>query len=191
MLNAQSPDRRVAGRVERQVNRVTPELFARYPDAPTLAASAAEDLERIIRPTGFHRLKAANLRAMAQALCDRHDGQVPRTLGALCKLPGVTRKSANIVLGNYFGLSAGIVVDSHVRRVSQRLGLTDAHDARDVERDLAAVLPRARWIDLGNELIWHGERVCHAREPGCGECALAAECPSVREPADPYGLGWS
>lgn len=185
MLSAQSPNRRGSGG-DRQINRITPTLFARYPDARALAKADSAELQDLIRPTGFYRLKAANLRAMARALDERHGGEVPRTMGALGKLPGVTRKTANMVLGNYFGLAVGFIVDSHVRRVSRRLGLTDAHDARDVERDLMAAVPRDRWIDVANELIWHGERVCHAREPQCGACRLHGECPSYRSPYDPY-----
>lgn len=188
ILSAQSPDRRKSGRVERVVNQVTPALFDRYPDARALAAADPGELERIIRPTGFYRLKASKLLSLAQALADRHGGEVPHTMGALGKLPGVTRKTANLVLGNFFGLTVGIAVDSHVRRVSRRLGLTRAHDARAVERDLMAVLPRVRWIDIANEITWHGERVCHPREPSCDACPLATECPSFTPAPDPYAL---
>lgn len=191
ILRSQSPARRVGDRIDRLVNQVTPALFARYPDAHALAEAEPRDLEPLIQPTGFYRLKARQLREVAEALVARHHGEVPRTLGKLLRLPGITRKTANAVLGNFFGISVGVVVDSHVRRVSQRLGLTAHHDAEAVERDLMAVLPRERWIDIANELIWHGQRVCHAREPACTSCALASDCPSERPPDDPYGLGWS
>ena len=191
MLGEHSADRRVGDRIARRVNQVTPALFARYRDANALARARTATLERIIRPTGFFRLKARNLRAMADALVSRHDGRVPRTMGELARLPGVTRETASAVLGNYFGIATGMVVDSHVRRVSQRLGFTEHSAAADVERALKALLPRARWIDLANELNWHGRHVCHAREPRCQECPLATECPSEVPAPDPYGLGWS
>lgn len=175
ILNTQSPRRRIV----REVNRVTPHLFARYPTPRALARAGTEALEAIIRPTGFYRFKAKQLRAAARALIDEHDGEVPQTMGALARLPGVSRKVANVVLSNYFGVSVGMVVDIHVRRVSRRLGLTDASDAAGVERDLLALLPKERRIDVANEFIWHGRRVCHARNPTCDACPLASVCPSA------------
>jgi endonuclease-3 len=172
MLSAQTTDRRV--------NQVTPALFARYPDVHALAGARPQDLELVIRPTGFYRMKARHLIAMARAVVERHGGEIPGTMGELVKLPGVARKTANVVLGTWFCVAAGVVVDTHVSRVSRRLGLTGHTDARDIERDLMALVPRERWIDVSHELIWHGRRICHARVPACEECALARLCPSAR-----------
>lgn len=174
-----------------RVNRVTPALFARYPDARALAQARPDELEAVIRPTGFYRFKAARLRQLAQVLCERHAGEVPRTLGALMRLPGVTRKTANAVLGDFFGLSRGFIVDPHVLRVSRRLGLTAAADPKAAERDLMALLPRERWIDLGNQLMWHGRRVCRVKQPRCHACALAPACPSsvIDDRPFPWGHG--
>lgn len=175
MLSAQTTDRRV--------NQVTPALFARYPDARALSGADPGELERLIRPTGFYRMKAKRLIEMARLLEQRHGGEVPRTMSELTRLPGVARKTANVVLGVAFGLSTGVVVDTHVRRVSRRLGLTDHTDPVDIERDLMELIPRWRWIDVGHELIWHGRRLCHARRPACDRCALAPLCPGAELPA--------
>lgn len=177
LLSAQSTDKRI--------NQVTPALFARYPDARALAGADPAELEDLIRSTGFFRMKAKHLLAMAQAVVTRHGGEIPRTMRELVALPGVARKTANVVLGNAFGLSSGIVVDTHVQRVTQRLGLTAETQPEKIERDLMKLVPRVRWIDFGNQIIWHGRRICHARAPACEQCPLAPLCPSARlgEPA--------
>ena len=171
ILSAQCTDARV--------NLVTPALFARYPTADALAASAPDDLESLIRPTGFFRAKAKNLRAMAARLVVGHGGDVPRDLDALTALPGVGRKTANVVLGNAFQVASGVVVDTHVKRLAHRLGLTASRDPVVIERDLIAAVPRKEWVDLSHRLIDHGRKVCVARKPRCGGCALAAICPKV------------
>ena len=171
ILSAQCTDKRV--------NMVTPVLFARYPDARALAGATQHDVEEIIRSTGFFRSKATNLIAMAKALVERHGGEVPRDMDALTKLPGVGRKTANVVLGNAFSVSEGIVVDTHVTRLSRRLGLTTEEDAVKIENGLIPLFPRERWTMLSHLLIEHGRQVCVARKPRCAECALAAACPSA------------
>ena len=174
ILAAQSTDK--------LINTVTPTLFARYPDAAALAAADPAELETIVHSTGFFRAKARSLLGMARALVERHGGEVPQTMEALVALPGVARKTANVVLGNVFGRADGIVVDTHVTRLSQRLGLTTQTDPVKIEQDLMAVLPQAEWIRFSNRLIWHGRRVCHAKKPLCGECDLAPLCPSAEIP---------
>ena len=171
ILSAQCTDKRV--------NLVTPVLFARYPDARALAAAKQEDLEEIIRSTGFFRNKASNLIAMANALVERHGGDVPRDMVALTSLPGVGRKTANVILGNAFGVNEGIVVDTHVTRLSRRLGLTTEDDPVKIESALVPLFPRERWTMLAHLLIEHGRKICDARKPKCGECALATACPSA------------
>lgn len=171
ILSAQCTDARV--------NMVTPALFARFPDAPRLAAAAQEDVEEIVRSTGFFRSKATNLRGMAAALVERHDGEVPRELDALTVLPGVGRKTANVVLGNAFAIESGIVVDTHVGRLSKRLGLTAHNDPVKIEADLVKVVPRGQWTLWSHLLIWHGRRRCFARNPDCGACDLADLCPTA------------
>src|SRR5690606_17920583 len=148
ILAAQSTDR--------QINLITPALFARYPDAAALAQADPAELEAIIHSSGFFRAKARNLIAMARRLCEAYGGEVPRTMAELVTLPGVARKTANVVLGTWFGIAEGIVVDTHVRRLAGRLGLSAATDPVEVERDLMAVIPRDRWIDVAHQLIWHG-----------------------------------
>ncbi|NUO64968.1 MAG: endonuclease III [Gemmatimonadaceae bacterium] len=170
ILSAQCTDKRV--------NMVTPVLFAKYPDARSLAAAAQEDVEEIIRSTGFFRNKAQNIIAMAGALVDRHGGEVPREMDALTALPGVGRKTANVVLGNAFGRNEGIVVDTHVSRLSQRLGLTRETDPVKIESALVPLFPRERWTMLSHLLIEHGRQICDARKPRCGDCPIAALCPS-------------
>jgi endonuclease-3 len=172
ILSAQCTDARV--------NMVTPVLFARYPTAGALAAAAQEDLEDIIRSTGFFRSKSKNLIAMAQALIAEHDGEVPETMASLNALPGVGRKTANVVLGNAFGINEGIVVDTHVTRLTRLLGLTKEKDALKIERDLTELFPRKDWALLAHLLIWHGRQVCIARRPRCDACVLAHACPSSR-----------
>jgi endonuclease-3 len=164
-----------------RVNLVTPELFRRWPDARALAGARAETLENVIRSTGFYHNKAKNLIGMARTLCEKHDGQVPRTMEDMLELPGVARKTANVVLGTAYGLTTGVVVDTHVGRLSLRLGLTREEDPKKVERDLMAKLPQAEWISFSHRLIWHGRRVCAARKPACAACHLP--CPSRQAPA--------
>jgi endonuclease III len=165
-----------------RVNEVTPALFARYRCAADYAAAGRAELEDLIRPTGFFRAKAASLIGVGQALCDRHGGVVPARLAELVALPGVGRKTANVVLGNAFGVP-GITVDTHVRRLARRLGFTaEDDDPVKVEMVLGALIPRAEWTMLSHRLIFHGRRVCFARKPACGACQIARLCPS-------YGIG--
>jgi endonuclease-3 len=171
ILSAQCTDKRV--------NMVTPALFARYPDAAALAAAKQEDVEDIIRSAGFFRTKAANLIAMAGALVDRHGGEVPAEMDALVALPGVGRKTANVVLGNSFALNEGIVVDTHVSRLSQRLGLTRDTDPVKIESSLVPLFHRDRWTMLSHLLIEHGRQVCDAKKPRCAGCPLMDLCPSA------------
>jgi endonuclease III len=161
-----------------RVNMVTPALFARYPDAESLAAARQEDVEEIVRSTGFFRSKAKNLIAMAGALVDRHGGEVPRTIAELAALAGVGRKTANVILGNAFDINEGIVVDTHVQRLSRRLGLTREADPVAIEQALMPLFPREKWALLSHLLIWHGRRTCHARHPKCAACVVQAVCPS-------------
>lgn len=171
ILSAQCTDQRV--------NKVTPALFARYPAAADYAEASLPELEEMIRSTGFFRNKAKSLKGLGQALVDRHDGEVPRTMAELAKLPGIGRKTANVVLGNAFGVDEGIVVDTHVGRLSRRLGLTGEKDPVKVERDLMELVPRDEWTLWAHLLIDHGRAVCQARKPLCGECVLADICPSA------------
>lgn len=171
ILSAQCTDARV--------NQVTPEVFGRYPDAASLAASDPGELESLIRSTGFFRAKAKALRGMAQALSERHGGAVPATMDALTALPGVGRKTANVILGTAFGITAGIVVDTHVARASRRLGLTRSDDPHRIEQDLMNAFPEESWILLAHRLIIHGRRVCAARRPACQSCPLSALCPRI------------
>jgi endonuclease-3 len=175
ILAAQSTDR--------MINTITPALFARWPDARALANAEPAELEAVIHKSGFFRMKAKHLLGMARALVERHGGEVPRTMEELVALPGVARKTANVVLGSVFGIAVGIVVDTHVTRLSQRLGLTRQTDPVKIEDDLCAILPRDEWVMFAHRLIWHGRRVCHARGPLCGECDLAPLCPSALIPA--------
>jgi endonuclease-3 len=161
------------------VNKVTPALFARYPTAAALAAADRTELEELVRRTGFYRNKAAHIQETARLLEEKHGGKVPAEMTALLALPGVARKTANVVLGNAYGQAEGIVVDTHVRRLSQRLGLTTANDPVKIERDLMALIPREDWIDISHLLIFHGRRICHARKPKCPQCPLTDLCPSA------------
>jgi endonuclease-3 len=170
ILSAQCTDKRV--------NMVTPSLFARYPNAAALADAKPEELEEIIRSTGFFRSKAKSLIGMAQALVERHGGEVPDDMQALVVLPGVGRKTANVVLGDAFDRREGIVVDTHVTRVGNRLGLTKESDAVKIEQALMPLFPRPRWTILSHLLIEHGRKVCVARKPKCTECVLSDICPS-------------
>ncbi len=173
VLSAQCTDKRV--------NMVTPTLFARYPSAADYAAADRSDLEELIRSTGFFRAKANSLQGLSQALCDRFGGEVPGRLRDLVMLPGVGRKTANVVLGNAFDVP-GITVDTHVGRLARRLGWTVHSEPDKVETDLMALFPRREWTQLSHTLIFHGRRRCHSRRPACGACPVAAWCPS-------YGLG--
>jgi endonuclease-3 len=171
ILSAQCTDDRV--------NMVTPELFRRYPTPEAMAKAPLPALEKIIRSTGFFRQKAKSLKGTAAGILERFGGEVPKTLAELTTLPGVARKTANVVLGTAFGLAEGIVVDTHIQRLAMRLGLTRATDPKGIEQDLMKVLPQESWIRMGHQLIWHGRRVCFARKPNCAECTLAAFCPSA------------
>lgn len=171
ILSAQCTDARV--------NMVTPSLFARYPDARALANASPEDVEDIVRSTGFFRAKAKSLIGMATALVGRHSGQVPATIPLLTELPGVGRKTANVILGNAFGINDGIVVDTHVQRLSRRLGLTRVADPVGIEEELMPLFPREHWAMLSHLLIWHGRRICLARKPACCACVLNDVCPSA------------
>jgi endonuclease-3 len=162
-----------------RVNMVTPALFKKYPDAKTLAAAKQEDVEDLIRSTGFFRNKAKNLIAAAQALVREHDSEVPRDLDNLTHLPGVGRKTANVVLGNAYGIEAGVVVDTHVARLSKRLGLTKHTDPVKIEKDLIKAIPQDAWTLWSHLLIWHGRRRCSARKPDCPNCELRTLCPSA------------
>jgi endonuclease III len=173
ILSAQTTDK--------QVNLVTPTLFARYPTAADYAGADRDELEKIIQSTGFYRNKANSLMGLGQALCDRFGGEVPPRLKDLVTLPGVGRKTANVVLGNAFGIP-GITVDTHFGRLARRFGWTTETDPVKVEAAVAALIPRKDWTDLSQRMIWHGRRICHARRPACGACGLARLCPS-------YGLG--
>ena len=164
-----------------QVNKVTERLFAKYPTAEDYADAPSHVLEEDIRPTGFYRNKARSLRGMASALVENHGGEVPRTMSELVALPGVGRKTANVVLGNAFGVDEGVVVDTHVRRVSGRLGLTQNRDPAKIEQDLMQVIPKDDWTIFSHLLILHGRRTCKARKPECPNCVLNDICPSVRE----------
>lgn len=173
ILSAQCTDERV--------NQVTPALFARYPSAADYAAADRAELEELIKPTGFFRNKADALIRLGGALVADHDGRVPGRLEALVALPGVGRKTANVVLGNAFGV-AGITVDTHFGRLARRFGWTESEDPLVVEREVGALFPRRDWTMLSHRMIFHGRRVCHSRTPACGACPLARLCPS-------YGIG--
>jgi len=177
ILSAQTTDKRV--------NMVTPTLFARYPTAADYAGADRDELEKIIQSTGFYRAKANSLMGLGQALCERYGGEVPGRLKDLVTLPGVGRKTANVVLGNAFGIP-GITVDTHFGRLARRFGWTTETDPVKVETVVAALIPRKEWTDLSQRMIWHGRRVCHSRRPACGACGLARLCPSFGEgPTDP------
>lgn len=178
ILSAQCTDRRV--------NEVTPALFARYRTAADYAGADPDELEALIRPTGFYRNKARSIRGLGAALVERHGGELPSTLDELVRLPGFGRKTANVVLGNAFGVP-GLTVDTHFARLVGRWRWTTATDPVRIERDVAELLPRAGWTDASHRIIFHGRRVCHARRPACGACLLADDCPSAGEsgPLDP------
>lgn len=173
VLSAQTTDVRV--------NQVTPLLFARYPTPARLAEAELVEVEELIRPTGFFRAKARSIVGLATAIVDQHDGAVPDTLDALVKLPGVGRKTANVVLGNAFN-KPGITVDTHFGRLARRFGWTESEDPVQVERDVAALFEPKDWTMLSHRVVFHGRRVCHSRRPACGQCVVADLCPS-------YGIG--
>jgi endonuclease-3 len=173
ILSAQTTDK--------GVNMVTPVLFARYRTAADYASANREDMEKIIKSTGFFRAKTNSLIALGQALCARFGGEVPNKMKDLVTLPGVGRKTANVVLGNAFGVP-GITVDTHFARLSHRFGWTTQTDPVKIEADVGSLFPRSEWTMLSHRLIWHGRRVCHARRPACGACGVAHWCPS-------FGLG--
>jgi endonuclease-3 len=173
VLSAQTTDVRV--------NQVTPELFQTYPDARAYAEADRANLEELLRPTGFFRAKTQALIGLGQALVERFDGEVPRRLDDLVTLPGVGRKTANVVLGNAFGVP-GITVDTHVGRLARRFGWTAEEDPVKVEQDIGSLLERRDWTMASHRLIFHGRRTCHARRPACGACPVAALCPS-------FGIG--
>jgi endonuclease III len=177
ILSAQTTDK--------GVNQVTPVLFAKYRSAAGYAAADRDDVEKIIKPTGFFRAKTTTIIALGQALCDRFGGEVPRRMKDLVSLPGVGRKTANVVLGNAFGIP-GITVDTHFGRLARRFGWTTSQDPDKVEQEVGSLFPRSEWTMLSHRLIWHGRRVCHSRRPACGACGIAALCPSYGEgPTDP------
>jgi endonuclease-3 len=177
ILSAQTTDK--------GVNLVTPILFARYPAAADYAAADRAEMERIIQPTGFFRAKTTSLIGLGQALCARFGGEVPGRLRDLVTLPGVGRKTANVVLGNAFGVP-GITVDTHFGRLARRFGWTSQTDPDKVEQEVGALFPKSEWTMLSHRLIWHGRRVCHSRRPACGACGIARLCPSFGEgPTDP------
>lgn len=171
ILSAQCTDERV--------NKTTPELFDAYPTPDRLARSKQEDVEKIIKSCGFYRNKAKSIRAAAQAIVDQHGGEVPATMEQLVALPGVARKTANCVLGNAFDINEGVVVDTHVKRLSFRLGFTEQTNPDKIERDLMARFPRPKWTKLAHLLIFHGRQVCQARKPDCPNCVVNADCPKV------------
>ncbi len=171
ILSAQCTDERV--------NQVTEKLFQKYSTAEDLARIPLTRLEKLIQSTGFFRNKAKNIKACCQTLVERYDGQVPRKLAELVELPGVGRKTANVVLGTAYGIASGIVVDTHVARICRRLGLTDQTDAVKIERDLMELIPKSEWIDFSHRLIHHGRQVCKARRPLCDQCVLEPECPRI------------
>lgn len=173
MLSAQCTDERV--------NQVTPSLFRKYRTAEEYARASQEELEADIKSTGFYRNKARHIREAASVIAERYGGQVPRTMEALLDLPGVARKTANVVLGNAYGIVEGVVVDTHVGRLSRRMGLTDQEDPEKVELDMMSALPRVDWLDLSHVFIYHGRAVCQARRPLCEACVVADLCPTGRE----------
>ncbi len=168
ILSAQCTDERV--------NMVTPHLFARFPDASALAAAPPAEVEEIIRSTGFFRAKTKSIVGFARGLLERHGGLVPRDFAAMVKLPGIGRKTANVVLGHAYGMNEGIAVDTHVLRVTNRLGLAKGDDPVEVEAQLMKLVPRERWTRTTDLLIFHGRRVCDARRPACGRCTLFDLC---------------
>ncbi len=171
ILSAQTTDERV--------NKVTPELFRRFPAPEAMAKAPLRTLEKIIRSTGFFRQKAKSIKGTAAALVARFGSEIPNSIEALTSLPGVARKTANVVLGTAYAIADGVVVDTHVQRLAMRLALTRATDPKNIEQDLMRALPRESWIRASHQLIWHGRRVCFARRPDCEHCPIAPFCPSA------------
>ena len=169
ILSAQCTDKRV--------NQVAPALFKRFPDFKAMAQADILELEKLIHSTGFYRSKARSILETSRAIMERFGGEVPRRMEDLLTLRGVARKTANVILGTAYGISSGIVVDTHMKRVSYRLGLTNQKDPVKVERDLVELIPQKDWIYFGHGMIWHGRRLCHARSPRCGECPFRTFCP--------------
>jgi len=177
ILSAQCTDKRV--------NEVTPALFAKYPTAADYAGADPAEVETLIKSTGFFRNKTKSLIGLGQALVERHGGEVPRKMDALVKLPGIGRKTANVIIGNAFG-GAGLTVDTHFQRLVHRWRLTAETDPVKIETAVAKLIPRPEWTIFSHRIIWHGRRICHARRPACGACPLAQWCPSYGEgPVDP------
>jgi endonuclease-3 len=181
ILSAQCTDERV--------NMVTPDLFRQYPDAGAFAAAKLPELEEAIRTTGFFRNKAKAIKGACKTIVEDHGGEVPRTMEAMVELPGVARKTANVVLGTAFGLATGVVVDTHVKRLAGRLGMSAETDPQKIERDLMRVIPEESWVSGGHRLVLHGRHVCQARKPRCGECPLSGICPSAETSPDQGGAG--
>jgi endonuclease-3 len=171
ILSAQCTDERV--------NMVTPELFRRWPTPAKMAAAPIEQLEKVIHSTGFYRNKAKNIQGCSRELADKFGGEVPRDIEQMVTLPGVGRKTANVVLGTCYGMATGVVVDTHVTRISNRLGLTQHTDATKIERDLMELVPQAEWVDFAHRMIHHGRRICMARKPKCDECSMSGFCPKI------------
>jgi endonuclease-3 len=171
ILSAQCTDARV--------NMVTPELFRRWPDAEAMAAAPIGELEKVIQSTGFYRNKAKNIQAASRGIVDSHGGEVPQEMESLVALPGVGRKTANVVLGTAFGKATGVVVDTHVTRISRRLGLTKHTDATKIEQDLMALLPEEEWVNFAHRMIHHGRQICVARKPKCPLCSMKSFCPKI------------
>ena len=176
ILSAQSTDARV--------NQVTPELFRRYPTPAALGSAQLADVEEVVRSTGFYRNKAKAIVAASKLLVERHGGEVPRSLDALVELPGVARKTANVVLGTAYGIASGFIVDTHAGRVARRLGLTKHEDPEHVEQDLCALFAPDDWVDMGHRFVLHGRYVCVAKQPDCAHCPLNEICPSAAAEAD-------
>jgi endonuclease III len=174
ILSAQCTDERV--------NMVTPALFAKYPDVESLAKANQADVEEIIRSTGFFRAKANSLRGMAQGVVERFGGQIPKSLDDLVTLPGVGRKTANVVLGTVWGIPSGVVVDTHVKRITNLLGITKGTSPEQIERELMELVPQSEWVNFSHRLIHHGRRICIARRPKCPECPLLSCCRRVGLP---------
>ncbi len=171
ILSAQCTDERV--------NKVTPELFKQFPDAPALAGAKREELEALIRSTGFYRNKAKNIQGACHKIVTQFDNRVPQTMEELLQLPGVARKTANVVLAHGFGIIEGVTVDTHVKRLSNRLGLTKNTDPKTIEKDLMKLLPQPDWENYSIRIIYHGRAVCKARNPNCDECQLNELCPAI------------
>ncbi|MEE8106318.1 MAG: endonuclease III [Planctomycetota bacterium] len=164
---------------DEMVNKVTPKLFRRYPTPEKLARARRPSIETLIHSTGFFRNKAKNIQGLAKAVVENHGGEIPQTMDELLALPGVARKTANVVLGVAYQKAVGVVVDTHVNRISNLLGLTEQHDPKKIERDLMEILPQRHWIAFSHLMIWHGRKVCIARRPRCEACILRDRCPSA------------